>query len=91
MSPEPIPGARSGSSNGESFVECFDQQIGVRFVEDERRTDLQYVAVNNKIYCANKGSDNIAVIGGAVDSVIATVAAGSGPRALCYNPRDNTV
>jgi YVTN family beta-propeller protein len=43
------------------------------------------------VYCANLSSNNVIVIDGASNSVIATVAAGVGPRALCYNARDNKV
>ena len=46
---------------------------------------------DNKVYCANDGSDNVTVIDGATDSVIATVTAGASPSALCYNPQNNKV
>ena len=52
---------------------------------------LCYNPTNNKVYCANDSSDNVTVIDGATDSVIATVTAGSDPCALCYNPTDNKV
>jgi YVTN family beta-propeller protein len=52
---------------------------------------LCYNPTNNKVYCANRYSDNMTVIDGATNSVIATVAAGDRPRALCYNPTDNKV
>ena len=52
---------------------------------------LVYDSVNNKVYCANNGSDNVTVIDGASNQVITTVAAGSCPCALCYNPQDNKV
>ena len=52
---------------------------------------LCYNPTNNKVYCANSGSDNVTVIDGATNSVIATVTAGSSPRALCYNPTNNKV
>ncbi len=52
---------------------------------------LCYNPTNNKVYCANDGSDSVTVIDGATNSVIATVAVGDWPCALCYNPTDNKV
>jgi YVTN family beta-propeller protein len=42
-------------------------------------------------YCANEGSDDVTVIDGATNAVLATVTAGNGPRALCHNPQNNKV
>jgi YVTN family beta-propeller protein len=50
---------------------------------------LCYNPTNNKVYCANYGGNNVSVIDGASDSVLATVAAGSEPCALCYNPTND--
>ncbi|MCX6844594.1 MAG: YncE family protein, partial [candidate division WOR-3 bacterium] len=44
-----------------------------------------------KVYCANYYSDNVTVIDGATNGVIATVAVGTSPCALCYNPTNNKV
>jgi len=52
---------------------------------------LVFDSVNNKVYCANRNSENVSVIDGASNQVIATVAVGSEPSALCYNPQDNKV
>lgn len=45
----------------------------------------------NTVYCANANSDNVTVIDGATDSVLATVAVGDYPCALYYNSHDNKV
>jgi YVTN family beta-propeller protein len=50
---------------------------------------LCYNPQNNRVYCANRGDDNVTVIDGASNSVITAVTAGSGPYALCYNPQNN--
>ncbi|MFO7676611.1 MAG: hypothetical protein R6X12_09895 [bacterium] len=52
---------------------------------------LCYSHVNNKVYCAIFEGDSVAVIGGATDSVITTIAAGRGPSALCFDPLDDKV
>jgi YVTN family beta-propeller protein len=52
---------------------------------------LAYNSVNNKIYCGNYGSDDVTVIDGATNSVIATVTAGDNPLALAYNSSNNKV
>jgi len=43
------------------------------------------------VYTANMESDDVTVIDGATDSVIALVRAGDHPWSICYNPRDNKV
>ncbi|MDH4241294.1 MAG: hypothetical protein OEW48_17180, partial [Phycisphaerae bacterium] len=45
---------------------------------------LVYNTTNNRIYCANYGSDNVTVIDGATNSVITTITAGDHPLALAY-------
>jgi len=52
---------------------------------------LCYNPLDNKVYCVNYGSDDVTVIDGATNQVIATSSAGDGPYALCYNPLDNKV
>ena len=52
---------------------------------------LCYNSVKNKVYCANHWSNNVTVIDGSSNRVIATVAAGRRPRALCYNPTNDKV
>ena len=52
---------------------------------------LCYNPQDDKVYCANDNGDNVTVIDGASNQVIATVAAGSEPSALCYNPQNNKV
>lgn len=47
--------------------------------------DLVYNPQDNKVYCANYGTDNITIVDGATNGIIATVAAGAHPNALCYN------
>jgi len=50
-------------------------------------------ATSNKIYVANKGSNNISVIDGTTNSVVATVTDpnGKGPIAVGINPATNTI
>jgi YVTN family beta-propeller protein len=43
------------------------------------------------VYVANHNSNTVAVIDGAGDSIVAAVAVGNGPRALCYCPTHNKV
>ena len=52
---------------------------------------LVYDPTNNKVYCANRFSDNVTVIDGATNAVITTIVVGSGPEALVYNPTNNKV
>lgn len=52
---------------------------------------LLYDSIHNKVYCANRYSDNVTVIDGANDTVIATVPAGDGPIKLAYNSINNKV
>jgi YVTN family beta-propeller protein len=47
---------------------------------------LGFNPLGNKVYCANRRSDNVTVIDGISDTVIAAVPAGSYPIALAYNP-----
>ena len=49
-------------------------------------TALAYNPAENKIYCANKNSDDVTIIDGAEDTVITTVGVGDYPQALAYNP-----
>ena len=52
---------------------------------------LVYDSVNNRSIARTTGSNNVTVIDGATNQVVATVAVGSNPEALCYNPQDNKV
>ncbi len=57
---------------------------------------LVYNPTNNKVYCANYGSNpnydsTVTVIDGATNAVITTITVGDGPRALVYNPTNNKV
>ena len=52
---------------------------------------LVYNSTNNKVYCDNRGSDNITVIDGKYNSVITTLQVGEEPVALVYNPLNNKV
>jgi YVTN family beta-propeller protein len=52
------------------------------------------VAVNprtNRIYTANEGSNDVSVIDGGTNTVVATVPVGVGPRAVAVNPRTNRI
>jgi YVTN family beta-propeller protein len=53
--------------------------------------DLCHNHLNNKVYCSSLDSNNVVVIDGVTDSVLAVVAVGSQPGALCYNPENNKV
>jgi YVTN family beta-propeller protein len=50
---------------------------------------LVYNSINNKVYCANAGSNNVTVIDGVTNSVITTIPVGSWPRAFAWNPVQN--
>jgi len=52
---------------------------------------LVWNETGDKIYCANYGSDDISVIDGVMDNVIATIPAGDGPVGLCWNSIENKV
>jgi len=50
---------------------------------------LCYNPTDDKVYCANSGSNTVTVIDGATDSVIATVPAPA--WAFCYNPTNDKI
>jgi YVTN family beta-propeller protein len=52
---------------------------------------LVYNSTNDKIYCANKNSNNVTIINGATNQVITTIAVGQGPHSLIYNPINNKI
>ena len=52
---------------------------------------LVYNPTDNKVYSANRWSDDVTVIDGATNAVITTIAVGDAPCALVYNPTDNKV
>ena len=52
---------------------------------------LCYNPQDNKVYCANSGSDDVTVIDGASDSVVKTIAVGMDPCALTCNPAQNRI
>jgi YVTN family beta-propeller protein len=52
---------------------------------------LLWNETGDKIYCANFASDNISVIDGVTDNVIAIIPAGDGPVGLCWNSVENKV
>jgi YVTN family beta-propeller protein len=52
---------------------------------------LVYNPVSVKVYCANYSSDNVTVIDGETNTVIATIAVGDAPRALVHNSTNNTI
>ena len=64
---------------------------GVRVTTGAGPQALCYNPQNSRVYSANYDSDNVTVIDGVTDSVVATVAAGNFPAALCYNPTNNKV
>ena len=52
---------------------------------------LVWNATSNRVYCANYGSDNINVIDGVGNNVVATIPAGDGPVELCWNSLGNKI
>jgi len=52
---------------------------------------LVYNPINNKVYCANRISDNVTVIDGATNAVITTIAVGNGPWAFAWNYAQNRI
>ncbi len=50
---------------------------------------LCWNSTNNKVYCANYGSDNVTVIDGATNQVITTIPVGVYPSALVWNSIQN--
>ena len=57
---------------------------------------LVYNTTDNKVYCANQTSDNVTVIDGATNTVVATIPVvnypvGLDPRGMVYNPTNNKV
>jgi YVTN family beta-propeller protein len=52
---------------------------------------LVWNSLNNKIYCANYGSINLAIIDGESNSVITTVPLGFNPVALVWNSINNKI
>jgi YVTN family beta-propeller protein len=52
---------------------------------------LVWNSQNNKIYCANYYSNNVAVIDGVNNSFIATIPVGYGPSAFVWNSTQNRV
>jgi len=57
-------------------------------------TDPQGIDVNsatNRIYVANRGSNNVSVIDGNTNSVIATTAVGTNPQGVAVNPSTNRI
>jgi YVTN family beta-propeller protein len=52
---------------------------------------LSYDATNNKVYCANQGSDDVTVIDGATDEVLVTIEVGQSPLDFAWNPAQNRI
>jgi YVTN family beta-propeller protein len=46
---------------------------------------------SNRVYVSNYSSDNVSVIDGIKDSVIATIVVGDGPTAIFHNPAGNKI
>jgi YVTN family beta-propeller protein len=46
---------------------------------------------NNRVYISNYGSDNVTIVDGVTNSVVATVAVGDGPTAIFHNPAGNKI
>ncbi|MEM3846806.1 MAG: hypothetical protein QXU98_14010, partial [Candidatus Parvarchaeota archaeon] len=52
---------------------------------------VAYDSASNTIYVANTGSNNVSVISGSTNHVIATVYVGSAPYAVAYDPTNNSI
>jgi YVTN family beta-propeller protein len=50
-----------------------------------------YNSTSNKVYCPNAGSQNLSVIDGATNTVVATVPTGNVPRGIAFNPQSDLV
>ena len=61
-----------------------DQKIAGITVGDDAWA-LACDTFHNKVYCANRGSDNVTVIDGQSDSIITAVQVGDEPVLLAYN------
>jgi YVTN family beta-propeller protein len=57
----------------------------------DRPGAIVYNSLNNKVYCADYGSDRVTVIGGATNEVLDTIRVGHCPADLCHNPQQNRV
>ena len=53
--------------------------------------DVAINPVTNKIYVANSWSNNLTVIDGSTDTIVATVPAGAAPYAVAVNPSTNKI
>jgi YVTN family beta-propeller protein len=56
-----------------------------------RPVDLCFNPTDDKVYSANYGTDDVTIIDGATNAVLATVATGDQPTSLCYNSVNNRV
>lgn len=65
-----------------------DSLLDTVFVEDAAA--VNYNLLNDKLYCAERlWYDDVKVIDCATNQVSLTIPVGSGPAALCHNPREN--
>ncbi len=53
--------------------------------------DLCYNPTDNKVYAANWGTDNVTVIDGATNTIVATIPTAAEPSYFCYNSQGNKV
>jgi len=80
------PSGAGADDGGPSVIATITTGLGGR--------SPQGVAVDpntNRIYVANSGSNNVSVIDGASNTVVATVAVGSNPRGVAVNPTTNHI
>ncbi|MBM3331852.1 YncE family protein, partial [candidate division WOR-3 bacterium] len=63
----------------------------IRFGYGSSPRALCYNTRDNKVYCVLSDSDQVAVIDGATNLVLATASTGDRPQGLCYNPADDKV
>jgi YVTN family beta-propeller protein len=84
-----------GESNVTVINGSTDQVIATVSVANYFPSDLEYNWCNNKIYCCNYDNDYsnnaISIIDGSTDSVIMTLAGGTQPNSIAYNPQQNRV
>jgi YVTN family beta-propeller protein len=52
---------------------------------------IVYNQKNNRVYCANRGSNNITILDGAMDVVLGEVNTGESPFRLLYDSLDNRI
>jgi YVTN family beta-propeller protein len=72
-------------------IDCASDSVLATVAVGSEPYALCYNPTNNKVYCANPGSNSVTVIDGATNAVLATVTVGAGCCALYHNSQNNKV